>query len=59
MIVVIVVKEKNERTGRVETVVSHGVDYRTGKLVVMSGDSPESVGAVFNKEIGEYVVYDE
>lgn len=56
MIVLITIQEKNERTGRTETVVSHGVDFDTGNNVPMSGGSPLSCGAVFNSELGEWVI---
>lgn len=55
-IVVIVVKERNPNTGRLQEVVSHGVDFASGRSVVMSGDSPQQAGAVFDDELGEYVI---
>jgi hypothetical protein len=36
MIVVIVTKETNPRTGRKQSIVSHGVDLDTGKTVILS-----------------------
>ncbi len=35
MIIVIVTKERNPRTGRMEEIVSHGVDADTGKTVIL------------------------
>jgi hypothetical protein len=55
-IVVIVVKERNPKTGRLEEVVSHGIDHATGRNVVMSGDNPLLIGAVFDNDLGEYVL---
>lgn len=57
-IMVIVVKEKNHRTGRIEEIVSHGINLDTDQTVIMSGCSPQSVGAVFDVELGEYVIRD-
>lgn len=56
MIIVIVTKERNPRTGRMEEIVSHGVDADTGKTVILSCESPQAIGAVFDSEIGEYVL---
>lgn len=58
MIIVIVIEERNERTGRMQKVVSHGIDEATGQTVIMSCGTPESVGAVFDHDIGEYVIRD-
>lgn len=55
-LIVIVVKERNPKTGRVEEVVSHGIDYTTGRTVVLSSDSPKLIGATFDADIGEYVL---
>lgn len=56
MILVITVKVRNERTGREELVVSHGVDARTDRTVILPCEPPERIGAVFMAEIGEYVL---
>jgi hypothetical protein len=56
MIIVITHIETNERTGRKETLVSHGIDSRTGKEVVLPCERIEVIGAQFNQEIGEYVL---
>jgi hypothetical protein len=56
MVIVIVNKEVNPDTGRLEEVVSHGVDTRTGRLVVMPQLSPTAVGAVFDLKVGEFVL---
>lgn len=56
MIIVIVTKERNPRTGRTEEIVSHGVDADTGKPVILPCESPQAIGAVFDSEIGEYVL---
>lgn len=56
MIVVLTVKEKNERTGREELLVSHGIDECTGRTVILPLEPPERIGAVFMAELGEYVL---
>lgn len=58
MIIVIVVEERDERTGRIVQVVSHGIDETSGRTVPMPCGTPESVGAVFDPDIGEYVIRD-
>lgn len=58
MIVVIVYEELHPRTGRMSQVVSHGVDYSTGRSVVLPTISPTSLGATFNATIGEWVLDD-
>jgi hypothetical protein len=56
MIIVITVKEKNQRTGQEKLVVSHGIDEYTGKSVILPCEPPERIGAKFDQEIGEYVL---
>lgn len=56
MIVLVVVTEKNPRTGRLESIVSHGVDFDTGNNVVLPGSSPQSLGAVWNSDLNEYTL---
>lgn len=58
MVIVIVSSEKNKRTGRKEQVVSHGVVVETGEVVVLPPVAPEEVGAVFDAQIGEYILRD-
>lgn len=56
MIVVVTTKEKNERTGREELIVSHGVDVDTGRMVILPCEPPQSLGATFDENLGEYVL---
>lgn len=58
MIVVIVTKETNPRTGREQSIVSHGVDLDTGKAVILPAEAPESIGAVLHPELGQFVLLD-
>lgn len=55
-VIVIVVSEISERTGRKELVVSHGVDEDTGRLVVLPQEDPRVLGAKFDPRLGEYVL---
>lgn len=56
MIIVITVKEINENTGREHLIVSHGIDKVTGKAVILPCETPAEIGAVFNTDLGEYVL---
>lgn len=56
MIVVITTKERNPRTGREQVVVSHGIDLATDQTVILPCETPEALGAVFNPEMGEYIL---
>ena len=56
--------EKEDRfgypTGEKEFGVSHGVDMITGQSVVLPCVShPELLGAKFDQNLGEWVIYDE
>lgn len=37
--------------------VSHGIDVDTDKAIIMSNEHPESLGAVFDPELMEWVIY--
>jgi len=41
-------------TGQTEFVVSHGVNMRTGKIVIMPNDHPRSLGAKQDPVDGEW-----
>jgi len=45
MILLITDTERNETTGRTETIVSHGIDLNTGRTVVLPQERPEQLGA--------------
>ena len=52
-------RERDERTGLVETLVSHGVDLDTGKTVVTDGETLacwKIRGATFDKDMGEWII---
>jgi hypothetical protein len=55
-ILAITYQEKNLQTGLMEILVSHGFDTDTGRTIILPQDTPEKLGAVFNKELGQYVL---
>ena len=56
MILVIANHERNERTGRLTLVTSHGVDIDSGRHIALPQVHPGTLGAVFNENVGEYVL---
>ena len=57
MILLIVVTEVNERTGRPEQIVSHGIDLETGQTLALPAEHPTRLGGVLDPELGEYVIH--
>lgn len=58
MIIVIVTKEREKYTGNYREIVSHGIDLdNEDSIVVLPQEPPDWVGAIFNNEVGEYVLY--
>ena len=58
MILLITYTERNETTGRMETIVSHGIDLDTGRTVVLPQERPEQLGGVLDRDFGEYIIRD-
>lgn len=56
MMVVIVDKEIDKRTGKEVLIVSHGVNQETGETVVLPCVSPQEIGARLDMSLGEYVL---
>lgn len=56
MVIVIVTTEKDPKTGKPRQVVSHGVDSDTDKAVILPCETPASIGAQWDPEIGEFVL---
>lgn len=56
MVIVIVDSEICPDSGRSSLVVSHGVDSNTGKEITMPPVTPHELGAVFDQQLGEYVL---
>ena len=47
-------------TGEKEFGVSHGIDMNTDQIVILPPVShPELLGAKFDQQLGEWVIYDE
>ena len=45
-------------TGKKEFSISHGIDLKSGRSIVMSGGHPTTVVAKFDTEMQEWVIYD-
>jgi hypothetical protein len=56
MIIVITTREKNPKTGRIEIIVSHGVESGSLKNIVLPNETPASIGAVYDSDLGEYIL---
>ena len=56
MFMLITYTERNLRTGRLETLVSHGVDLSTDRVVTLPPESPAALGARFDQNSGEWVL---
>lgn len=55
-IVVIAVRERCKRTGRIEEIASHGINLANDAHVVLPPEKPSQLGATFCNEIGEWVI---
>ncbi len=58
MIVVITTTVFNERTRRLEQIVSHGIDLATDKAVCLPPVSLQEIGAVYNADLCAFVLRD-
>lgn len=58
MIIVIANSEYDEKTGRTNLITSHGIDSESLEHVVLQPVHPQFLGAVFNTELGEFVIYE-
>jgi len=54
--VVVVVEETDPRSGKKRLVVSHGID-QFGRQFVMPQIPPDQLGAKFDQERGEWMIY--
>jgi hypothetical protein len=45
-------------TGRYEFVASHGVDFATGRSVILPGEPPLALGAEMHEQLSEWVLYE-
>ena len=55
-IIVITTRARNEATGRVEEIASHGVCEATDRPVTLSQQHPRDLGARFCNACGEWVI---
>jgi hypothetical protein len=56
MLLVIVDRVWNERAGRAEEQVSHGIDLETDRVITLPNGPPWMIGAKFDIDIGEYTL---
>lgn len=54
MILLIVYKERDDRTGKYEEIVSHGIDLETDRIVILPQVNPLHLRAKYDLEAGEY-----
>lgn len=54
--IVITERKMNHVTGRYEEIASHGECLRTGRRVEIDAVSPESLGASFDADAGEWML---
>jgi hypothetical protein len=58
-IIVVLCEEENERTGEMETVVSHGVDMDTMcHIALPCVSSPSQLGAKWDVDMQEWILRD-
>ena len=56
MIIIVTKLQYDKNYNRYKKVVSHGVDDKTGKAIVLPQQDPIKIGAKYNWSIGEYVL---
>ncbi len=56
MIIVVTTTEKNESTGLIELLVSHGVEETTGRQVVLPAEHPKEIGAYYSDDLQSWVI---
>lgn len=52
MIILITTMEKNPITQRMELIVSHGIDERTDKVIILPNEHPRDLGGVWDDALG-------
>lgn len=57
-IILITIDDKDSTGKNNEIIVSHGVDMKTGKAVILPNDTPASLGAIYSKEYCEWIIPD-
>ena len=56
-IICITYYERNSSNEK-KLLVSHGIDEKTGKTVILPNESPLSLGAKWDFELNEWVIYE-
>lgn len=56
MIIVIATWEVNEKTGKKEYLVSHGIDSFDDHVVILPQVHPSALGATINQDLNEWVL---
>ncbi|WP_336658050.1 hypothetical protein [Leclercia adecarboxylata] len=57
MIIVVTTTEKNEKTGLMELLASHGVEEESGRQVVLPAEHPKEIGAHYSDELQSWVIH--
>lgn len=56
MIILVTYEETLKDTNEKRILISHGYDLETGQNIAMPNVHPSEVGAVFDYEIGEFIL---
>lgn len=57
MIIVVTTTEKNEKTGQMELLASHGVEELTGRQLVLPAEHPKEIGAHYSDELQSWLIH--
>lgn len=55
-IILITTRERNKKTGRIEEIVSHGINHASGLPEIVPCETPQSLGAAFCNTMGEWLL---
>lgn len=58
MILVLTTRERHERTGQMQLLVSHGIDLETDQTIVLPQVAPSAIGAILDHDLEEYALLD-
>lgn len=53
----LVITNREKIRGKYRDIVSHGINLDNDEVVVLPQEEPYILGAVFDLDIGEYVIY--
>jgi hypothetical protein len=54
--IIVITNAKEQRDGKIKTIVWHGIDIDTGRNIPLPSDEPQAIGAVFSHQFGEYIL---